>query len=81
MVSENEVRQNISANLRRLLAARGISLNKLSQMCGINYASLHGYYMGKNTPSAFAVARLAEALDVTVDRLIYPPPELSATGS
>ena len=73
MVSDAEARQNIRANLNRMLATRGITRTKLSQMTGDPLMTISVTVAGKSTPNAALLARIAEALETSVEVLISPP--------
>jgi transcriptional regulator with XRE-family HTH domain len=54
-----------SEKLRALRDACGLSETKLAQASGLTFASVHGYGLGRRTPSFPAVIKLARALGVT----------------
>lgn len=58
---------------RRLLTVsrqRSLTLSELSRRSGVPYATLHGYVAHSRRVPAYAVVRLARALDVQVSELI-----------
>jgi len=75
MVSDAEARLNIKANLNRMLATRGITRTKLAQLTGDPLMTISVCVAGKNTPNAALLARIAEALDTSVDLILAPPRE------
>lgn len=75
MLTDNEVRDNIAANVRRILHDRGWSQSELARRAGENPMIISRICRGNHVPHAGIVCRVAEALDVTVDRLVNPAPE------
>jgi transcriptional regulator with XRE-family HTH domain len=75
VVTEQDARQNISANLRRILHDRGIKQTDLARMSGEPDMAISRLLRGQNTPTATLLAHVAEALDVSMDRLMSPPPK------
>ena len=82
MVSDIEARRNIASNLRRILQERGISQVKLAALTGECEMTISRVIRGTNTPGVALIARIADALDVSMDRLVEKPAErnLSATA-
>lgn len=60
----------VGANLRRLRLQRGLSLEKLSQACGVSRAMLGQIELGKSAPTINVLWKIARALDVTFSALI-----------
>ena len=75
VVSNDEARENIAANITRLLDARGWNQQDLADATGESKMTISNIVRGNYLTNAGTVARIAEALDVTVDRLISAPPE------
>lgn len=50
--------------LRELREAAGLSETKLAERSGLTFASVHGYGLGRRTPSFPAAVKLARALGV-----------------
>jgi len=74
MTSNEEVATNIGANLRRILEEKGWSQIQLSRETGDPHMTIVNAIRGQHNPSAALVGRMAEALGVTTDELIAPPP-------
>ena len=74
MISNDEARQNIAANVQRLMAIRGWDQSDLARESGENHMQISRVVRGTNLANAATLARVAEALDVTMDRLISEPP-------
>ncbi len=70
MVSDLEARKNISANLRRLIKAKGWSQGELARRASESAMNVSRIINGINLPNAAILARLAEALEVSTDYLI-----------
>jgi len=75
MLSDHDVTQNTAENLRRLLADRGWSQLELCRRTGEQSGTISRISNGKQLASGAILARIAEALDVSVDRLVQAPPE------
>ena len=56
--------------LRRLRERRGISRRVLSELCGLSKNMVSVYESGEVEPSLSALSALADALDVSTDRLL-----------
>lgn len=78
MITEAEAKQNVPANLRRILADRVWTPLELARRSQLSQSTVYAAYNGRNIPSAFVLRRIAEALDVSTDRLLDPPPEAAA---
>jgi transcriptional regulator with XRE-family HTH domain len=74
MISKQEALNNISANLRRFMRKRGMTQVKLAQQTGDSQQVISALCNAKYSPAIDFMARVAEALDVTVDMLLAPPP-------
>ena len=86
MITDNEARQNISVNLSRILAQRGITQAALAKAIGRPVMTVNRLVRGENEPRIALVACVAEALDVAMERLIAEPKglpvaHLQAVGS
>lgn len=75
MLTDDQTRSNIVVNLRRILASRGISQRKLAEMAGEPVMNISRVARGENLANVATIARIAEALDVSIDRLVSPVPE------
>lgn len=63
--------KNISNNLRLLRVKERISQDKLSDLTGINQQQISFIENGKACPKLETIIKLSEALNVTVNDLIY----------
>ena len=77
MISDDEARQNLAVNLRRLLATRGMTQSQLAEAAHETQATISRIVNGSQLAGGGVLARLAEALDVSADRLLGSPPVLS----
>jgi len=75
MISDETAVQNISTNLQRLLDDRGWTQAHLAKLTGESSTTITRVVRGLNKPGPGILARIAEALDVSIDRLVGPPPK------
>jgi len=74
MIENSVAKGNIAANIRRLLDDRGWSQSRLASATGEGEMQISRIARGRIMPSAAALARIAEAFDVSIDRLVASPP-------
>lgn len=75
MLTDDEVRLNTAENVNRLLQARGWSRRELARRTGDSAMAISRICRGENTAGSGLIARIAEAFDVSIDRLVGPPPK------
>ncbi len=75
MLSDTQARGNLAENLSRLLRDRDISQRSLSVLSDVPLMTINSIVNEKHMPGVGVVARIAEAFDVSIDRLVGPPPE------
>ena len=75
MTTDEQALANIAANLSRLLADRKWSQSDLARAAGEAIVNINRAVRGVNMPGAGLLGRIAEALDVSVDRLLADPPQ------
>ena len=63
----------VGENLRRLRRKHGFSLDQLAHFSGVSRAMLGQIETGKSAPTINLLARIAEALNVSVPSLISHP--------
>lgn len=63
----------VGANLRRLRARRGLSLERLAQQSGVSRAMLSQVELGRSTPTINVAWRIAQALGVPFSALLTGP--------
>lgn len=73
MTTDDEARENIAANLHRILAERNLSQSELARRTGDPVMTINGIFHGKHVAGAGILTRIAEALDVSIDRLTAKP--------
>lgn len=74
MVDDDDARDNIAANVGRLLKDRGMSQRALAEATGDSPMRISHYVRGAKLPGAAALSRIAEALGVTMESLVSRPP-------
>ena len=75
VIQDNQARQHIAANLRRILSERQLTQSQLAGMTGDTEMTISRICRGICTPGIGVICRIAEALDVSVDRLAGQPPK------
>lgn len=73
MFDDEEIKSRFMANLTALLAEKGQTWSWLARETGESPARLHGYRHGQKMPNAAVVCRIAEALKVSIDKLLQKP--------
>ena len=64
------VNQDVGTNIRDIRKQRGLNQDQLAEMASLNRVTVAKYESGKVEPGAKALARIADALEVTVDALL-----------
>jgi transcriptional regulator with XRE-family HTH domain len=67
---ESDLTPAVSANLRRLRAKRGLSLESLARVSGVSRAMLGQIELGQSTPTINVLWKIARALNVPFSALI-----------
>jgi len=80
VLTDQQAKLFLAANLRRLIAARGLSLRALGRMIGESPMRLSNISRGAVIPDVACVSRIAEALDVSIEALLRPCEEKSSTS-
>lgn len=62
---------NLPVNLGYMRRREGLTQTELAERAGVAQTVLSQYERGVRNPSAYVLARLAKALDVTMDELMY----------
>ena len=68
--------EHVGENLRRLMAAGGLSIRRLAEKTALDERTIRGILGGTNTPHARTLNRLAEGLGVPVDEFFLHPTQL-----
>lgn len=69
-LSDNEIKDIFSANLKRIMAANGLDGPALSRLIGAEKQSVYSWLHKNSFPSANNLQRLVDALGVTTDDLL-----------
>lgn len=72
-MTDEQAKQNIAANLQRLIKSRGWSQRKLADAVQSTTMRVSDTVRGEHVPSAAFLARLAVALDVTPNDILSFP--------
>lgn len=75
MITDEDVKGHLAANVLRLLEDRQWSQRELAKRAGESVMNISRVCRGENVVGTGIVARIAEAFDVSIDRLISEPPE------
>ena len=70
--SDAEVTGRLAANLTALMDRKGLSQLELERLSGVTPGTVSDILMAESCTRVCTVARLAEALGTTVDRLVRP---------
>ena len=70
------VQDHTGENLRRVMAARNLSVGKVIARTGLDRRTIQGILDGTNKPHPRTLHRLAEGLDVTLDEFFLRPSQL-----
>ena len=81
MLTDDEARANIAANVARLLADRNWSQTELARRAMESHANINRVLHARQLPGSGILARIAEAFDVSTDRLLSAPPIASAKSA
>ena len=74
VITDDQAKINISLNLQRVMAKQGISQRKLAEMTQQPLMTINAIVRGKSEPRIAVAARIAEALEMSLDKLISLPP-------
>ena len=80
MLTDEDAKRNLAANLQRLMENRLINQSQLARLTGEPVMTISRAFRGEHMPRASVLDRIAEAMDVSIDRLLGRPPELSETS-
>ncbi|WLD11858.1 helix-turn-helix domain-containing protein [Planctellipticum variicoloris] len=72
-MTDDEVKEHLSANLQRLLSLRGWTGVKLAQESGESQPTISRLLHGDHVPKVGTLTRVAAALDTSVDYLLSDP--------
>jgi len=81
VIDDQRTKRNIASNVARLLEDRGWTQTQLADATGENQPRISQIVHGVHMPGAGLLARIAEAFDVSIDRLVADPPEPISSGN
>ena len=81
MISDDDAKKNLAANVSRLLEARDLTQMELAEMTGEHQSLISRIANGQNMPGGTVLARIAEALEISIDRLLSAPPKKTLVNS
>lgn len=64
------IEMNVVNRIREVLNERGIKAKWLAEQVGVSSPALSNYLKNRRQPDAAVLARIAKALDLTVDDLL-----------
>ena len=77
-MTDEQAKERVAANVRQLLDNRGLSGRALARMTGDTPVRINDVMRGEHNPNIGVLARIAAALETTVDYLVMHEPENSA---
>lgn len=79
-MQENELAAVFAANLRARRLKLGMTQQQLADALGVHVPYISNLENGKKTPYVRSLARFAEALQTTPDKLLRPPKKTTEMG-
>lgn len=76
VVDDEQVKVVVSANIKALLAKRELSQAQLAALVGVAKTTINSVVKGVCVPSFGLASRIAVALGVSTDALLYAPADL-----
>lgn len=73
MITDEEAKQNIAANIQAMLNAKGLSQADLARITHENAMRVSFVVRGIKIPSASFLNRIAEALNCKMEDIMKPP--------
>jgi transcriptional regulator with XRE-family HTH domain len=73
VLTDEQAKRNVAANLTRLLGEAGVSRRKVAEETGESHTAIADYAKGAKMPGAGPLARLAEFFSVSTDFLLSSP--------
>jgi transcriptional regulator with XRE-family HTH domain len=70
VITDKQLKTNLARNLKQTLESRAITPYRLAKLIEEPQNSVYRICRGDNVPNAVILARIAEALDVTIDELL-----------
>lgn len=76
-MTDEQAKQRVAANIRQILESRSLSGRALARMTGDTPVRINDVLRGEHNPNIGVLARIAAALETTVDYLVMHEPENS----
>lgn len=73
MISNDEAKARIGANVSRVMDEKRMTQAELSRITDENEVTISRVVRGTNVPNCALLHRIAEALQVSIDSLLAPP--------
>ena len=70
-MNDKQIKQNIASNIRQYRAKKKISKEKVSELTGISQQHISNIENEQVNPSIELLLKIADALDVTLNDLVY----------
>jgi transcriptional regulator with XRE-family HTH domain len=81
VITDDDAKHIVANNVARLIAEKGWSQQKLADATGENKMMISRVVRAEHCPGVGLMARIAEALEVTVDELLSPARKKSYRAS
>lgn len=81
MLTDEEVKANVAFNLRAILTERGISQSRLAELVNDKQPNVNNILHARHVPNLALVARIADVLKTSVDRLLSEPREKKSSAA
>jgi transcriptional regulator with XRE-family HTH domain len=73
MPADAPATDHVSANLRRLMAREGLTLESIVELTGVDERTVRGILAGRNKPHARTLHKLADGLGIPSDEFFQDP--------
>ena len=67
----DNLEKNIGNNIKEVRLSKGLSQEALAERCKFSNTTLSAYENGRKTPGLATTAKIAKALNVSIERLYY----------
>lgn len=71
--NEMDWKRRFGKRLRKRMNEKGIGQEELSEITGLSKVTISSYVNGKSLPSLYSADRIAEALSISIDKLLDFP--------
>lgn len=73
VITDDDARQNVAENLRRLMVDRGVTQKEVAENTDISQMAISYYLKAERMAGGGPLARLAEFFQVSIDSLLEKP--------